>query len=246
MFKPEFQDVFSVPVQGVDGEPMFLEQFRGKILVLVNTTGKCGYADQFPLLDAIQKEYQDKNVQIVYVPTNDFYCSVTYDEYKDGITHGEQSREYAKRIYSIEAPFTELLSSRNTPCTLNADLYDYDNLAWIEQPEKYTVLTQAPRDHLYRFLIPNPDFEPIQANFQKYITNSKGMPIACFTASAFSDSPGVQKNTQGAVLSREEEIANFKVVLDEIIATDNCTFQKYMYRPYQLSADNSTIVAPLL
>jgi hypothetical protein len=81
----------------------------------------------------------------------------------------------------------------------------------------------------------------MQANFQKYITNSKGVPIACFTASAFSDSPGVQKNAPG-ILSREEEIANFKVVLDEIIATDNCTVEKYMYRPYILSDNNSTIV----
>jgi hypothetical protein len=84
------------------------------------------------------------------------------------------------------------------------------------------------------------------ANFQKYITNSKGMPIVCFTASAFSDSEGVQKNTHGMVGTREEEIANFKTVLDEIIATDNCTFKKYTYRPYKLSDDNSEILDILM
>lgn len=242
MYSPEFKDIYSVPIRGVDGEENFLEQFRGKILVIVNTTGYCGYADQWPFLDVIQKEYQDKNVQIVYVPTNDFYYSVTYEEYKNGIKTGKESQEYADRKYGINWPFTELISSRNTPCTLNGDYYDSENLEWIRQPSEYKNFSQAPRDHLYRYLIPNPEYEPMLANFQKYITNSKGMPIACFTASAFSDSPGVQKNTHGMVGSREEEIANFKAVLDEIITTDICETEKYIYRPYKLSDDYSEIV----
>jgi glutathione peroxidase-family protein len=46
MYQPEFKDIYSVPIKSVDGEEMFLEQFRDKILVIVNTTGYCGYADQ--------------------------------------------------------------------------------------------------------------------------------------------------------------------------------------------------------
>jgi glutathione peroxidase-family protein len=232
IYTPEFKDIYSIPVKGMNGEPMFLEQFRGKILVVVNTTGWCGYADQWPLLDAIQEEYKDKNVQIVYVPTNDFYGSVTYGEYKDGIKDAKDSQEYAAKKYGIDAPFTELLSSRNTPCHYNVDTYDSENLQWIPQPHLYETQTQAPRDHLYRFLIPEPTFEPMLANFQKYITNSQGMPVACFTASAFSDSPGVVKNTHGEVQSRPEEIENFKKILDEIIETDTCNTKPYMYKPY--------------
>jgi glutathione peroxidase-family protein len=42
----KYTDVFSIPVKGANGEPMYLEQFRGKILVFVNTTGHCGNARQ--------------------------------------------------------------------------------------------------------------------------------------------------------------------------------------------------------
>ena len=245
MYQPEFKDIYSVPIKSVDGEEMFLEQFRDKILVIVNTTGYCGYADQWPFLAEIQEEYKDKNVQIVYVPTNDYYYSVTYEEYKNGIQTGDQSREYANRKYGVNWPFTELVSSRNVACTLNGDYYDSENLEWIEQPDEHARFTQAPRDHIYRFLIPNPDVEPMSANFQKYITNSKGLPVACFTASAFSDSPGVQKNTGGEVGTREEELLNFRKVLDEIIETDTCV-GKYSYTPYRLSEDNSEILDQLM
>jgi hypothetical protein len=85
----------------------------------------------------------------------------------------------------------------------------------------------------------------MSANFQKYITNSKGLPVACFTASAFSDSPGVQKNTGGEVGTREEELLNFRKVLDEIIETDTCV-GKYSYTPYRLSEDNSEILDQLM
>jgi glutathione peroxidase len=44
--KPMFNSVFDVPINGVNGEPMFLKQFEGKVLVFVNTTGMCGNAPQ--------------------------------------------------------------------------------------------------------------------------------------------------------------------------------------------------------
>ena len=112
---PEFPDVFSVPVKGVNGEEMFLEQYRGKVLIFVNTTGHCANVTQFPILQEIQKEYLDKHVQIVYVPTNDYCNSVTYGEYKDGIKDGKDAEAYAKEQWGVEAPFTEMLSSRNVP-----------------------------------------------------------------------------------------------------------------------------------
>jgi glutathione peroxidase-family protein len=46
MIEKKFKSVFDVPVKGVDGTENFLEQFRGKILLFVNTTGQCGNSRQ--------------------------------------------------------------------------------------------------------------------------------------------------------------------------------------------------------
>jgi glutathione peroxidase-family protein len=46
MLKKEFESIFDVPIKSVDGSENFLEQFRGKILFFVNTTGQCGNSQQ--------------------------------------------------------------------------------------------------------------------------------------------------------------------------------------------------------
>ena len=227
---PLFKSVFDVPIKGVDGEPMFLEQFRGKVLIFVNTTGMCGNAPQWPILDEIQKEYQDKNVQVIYVPTNDYCGSVTFEDYKDGIKDGKQSQEFAQRTYNINAPFTELVSSRNVPWDYKVHEWNGDEMEWILHPEKTNELNQAPRDALYNFLIPDPNAELIGGNFHKFITNAEGMPVAQFNNTTFFEGDFVTKHTD--TLSRAEEVANFKAVLDEILSTGECTHPRYRYSPY--------------
>jgi len=228
--KPMFNSVFDVPINGVNGEPMFLKQFEGKVLVFVNTTGMCGNAPQWPILDEIQEEYKDKNVQVIYVPTNDYCGSVTFEEYKDGIKDGKASEEYAKRTYNIDAPFTELVSSRNTPWEYKVHEWDGENLEWMYHPDKVHTLEQVSRHPLYQFLIPESDYEPIGGNFHKFITNSQGLPVAEFSNTTFFEGDFVTKHTN--VLSRAEEVANFKAVLDEVLLTGECTNPRYRYAPY--------------
>jgi glutathione peroxidase-family protein len=42
----KYKSVYDIPVKGVNGEDNFLDQFRGKVLMFVNTTGECGNATQ--------------------------------------------------------------------------------------------------------------------------------------------------------------------------------------------------------
>ncbi len=57
---------------GNDGKPMPLEQFKGKVVLLVNTASECGYTPQYEGLEAIWKANKDKGLVIVGVPSNDF------------------------------------------------------------------------------------------------------------------------------------------------------------------------------
>jgi len=42
----KFKSVFDIPIRSVDGKENFLNQFKGKVLLFVNTTGHCGNAPQ--------------------------------------------------------------------------------------------------------------------------------------------------------------------------------------------------------
>ena len=59
-------------LQGIDGKPMELSQFKGKVVLLVNTASECGYTGQYEGLEELWLANKDKGLVIVGVPSNDF------------------------------------------------------------------------------------------------------------------------------------------------------------------------------
>lgn len=90
-------------------------------------------------------------------------------------------------------------------------------------------MEQEPRSPLYEFLTPDPDTEILCGNFHKIITNRKGQPVAIFHNGTLGHQ--AYKNVPYVGTAEEEEV-NLRKVLEEIIATDTCTDQRYAYRPY--------------
>ncbi len=54
------------------GESFPLNQFKGKVLLVVNTASQCGFTSQYEGLEELWKSYQDKGLMIIAVPSNDF------------------------------------------------------------------------------------------------------------------------------------------------------------------------------
>ncbi len=49
-----------------------LGDFKGKVIVIVNTASKCGFTSQYGDLEKIYEKYKDKGLVIIGVPSNDF------------------------------------------------------------------------------------------------------------------------------------------------------------------------------
>ena len=236
MLKKEFESIFDVPIKSVDGSENFLEQFRGKILFFVNTTGQCGNSQQWPAIERILGDYKDRGVEVIYTPTNDYCGSVTFNDYEYGIEKGQVSADYAFKRYSIKAHFTELVSSRNKVWEAKNKLYVQEKQTWTHEVALPDIdMEQAPRDPLYRFLLPDPNKEILTGNFHKILTNRAGQPVALFhngtLVNAAYDSFNQGLSTT-FIDTAEKEEEHLRAVLEEVLSTDNCTDTRYKYDPY--------------
>jgi glutathione peroxidase len=64
--------VYDFEAQTITGQSVKLDQYKGKVVLIVNTASKCGFTPQFEGLEALWKEYEAKGVVILGFPCNQF------------------------------------------------------------------------------------------------------------------------------------------------------------------------------
>lgn len=55
-----------------DNKPLPLSNYKGKVIMVVNTASNCGLTPQYIALEALYKKYKDRGFVIIGVPSNDF------------------------------------------------------------------------------------------------------------------------------------------------------------------------------
>lgn len=76
----------------IEGAPMPLASYRGKVLLVVNTASFCGFTPQYADLQEVWQRYRDRGLVVIGVPSNDFgnqepgteaeikdFCEVNFD-----------------------------------------------------------------------------------------------------------------------------------------------------------------------
>ena len=84
--------VYDYSAKTLDGQDASLADYRGQVLLIVNTASKCGFTPQYEGLETLYRAYKDKGFTVLAFPCNQFgaqepgnaeeianFCSLTYD-----------------------------------------------------------------------------------------------------------------------------------------------------------------------
>jgi glutathione peroxidase len=64
--------VYDFEARQIDGKPVPLSRFKGKVLLIVNTASQCGFTPQFAGLEALYEKYADQGLTVLGFPSNQF------------------------------------------------------------------------------------------------------------------------------------------------------------------------------
>lgn len=88
----KMNSIYDFTMKDIDGKDIKLEQFKGKVILIVNVASKCGFTPQYEGLQKIYSQYKDQGFLILGFPANNFlnqepgtdeqikqFCSLNYD-----------------------------------------------------------------------------------------------------------------------------------------------------------------------
>lgn len=70
--RAEEMNLYDFKVQTIDGKSASLSDYKGKALLIVNTASRCGFTPQYEGLEKLYLAYQDKGLEILGFPANNF------------------------------------------------------------------------------------------------------------------------------------------------------------------------------
>ncbi len=99
--------IYNLSAVTLEGEPIALSRFVGKVTLFVNVASYCGMTPQYTTLEALHQRFGPRGFSVVGVPSNDF------GQQEPG--GPEQIREFCQTRYAVGFPLLSKVSVKAGP-----------------------------------------------------------------------------------------------------------------------------------
>ena len=167
------QAIYDIPVNSIEGTPLTLGQFKGKVLLVVNVASKCGLTPQYEGLEKLYEEKQASGLEILGFPANNFKGQEPGTD--------EEIQSFCSTTYDVKFP-----------------LFSKISVVGADQHPLYQALTttrpQATGDGPFRDRLKGYGMEPNAApdvlwNFEKFLIGRDGKVVNRFSPDTTADNP---------------------------------------------------------
>lgn len=157
--------IFDIPVQSNDGQPLTLERYKGKVLLVVNVASKCGLTPQYEGLEKLYEDKREQGLEVLAFPANNF------KEQEPG--SDQEIKEFCTLTYNVQFPlFAKISVAGEDRHPLYAELTAAKPDATGEGPM---------RERLTGYGIQTNTAPEVLWNFEKFVIGRDGQIAARFS-----------------------------------------------------------------
>jgi len=181
----------TLPLNTLAGEPASLNEYAGKVLLLVNVASKCGFTPQYAGLEELYNKYKSQGFAVLGFPANDFGAQ------EPGSS--EEIGEFCQKNYGVSFPmFEKIVVTGPEKNPLYAELIAAKPEAVNNGDKLRSGLTEFLASHN----LPAPKDAPeVLWNFEKFLVGKTGEVIGRFASDVAPDDPRLIESIEKALAS---------------------------------------------
>lgn len=170
-------DLFSFDVQTIRNEPTTLADWRGQVLLIVNTASKCGLTPQYAGLEALHARFKDRGFSVLGFPANDFAGQ------EPGTN--DEIAAFCETSFGVSFPLFGKIA------VTGAARHPLYTTLTTAAPEATSVSSEDFRAKLKGYGITPTEAPEVLWNFEKFLVGRDGKIIARFAPDTAPDAPAV-------------------------------------------------------
>lgn len=180
--------LFDVPLSRISGEPATLQEFRGKVLLIVNVASQCGLTGQYEGLEKLYNTYKHCGFAVLGFPANDFAGQEPGSN--------QEIQKFCTSTYGASFPmFEKITATGPEKHELYEFLTDAQPVAQINDPG-FRVQIDGFLSKQGSKTNPLPD---LLWNFEKFLIDRHGRVVARFAPDMLPDDPRLIRALEAAL-----------------------------------------------